>query len=190
MAKTYIATKGAPFKKVLAQKYGKELERISNLNNGQLDAKNVVETAKDKSSPLHDYFEWDTSKAAENFRVYQARLLINHITVIVKYNGSQRETKAFFSVNSTPDGEKMNKTYVTINRVLGEPELRSQVIKTALSEAEYWKSKYTQYVELGKIFNAIEQTKKKVKVIPLITVNKIKKVKNKKKKIAQVVSYH
>jgi len=179
----YIATKGAPFKKSLAQAYGRELEKISNLNNGQMDAEDVVEAAGNPSNPLHDYFEWDNTDAANSHRLYQARNLINHITVIVSYNGSQKETKAFFSVNSTPEGEQMNKTYVTIGRVLSEPQLREQVIKGALSEAEYWKTKYNQYVELGKIFNAIEQTKKKI--VPLTYT--IKK-KPKKKKVAQRVT--
>ena len=166
--KKYIATNGAPFKKELAQVFGRELEKISKDNNGKMAAKDVVEAAKNPNNPLHNYFEWDDSEAANRHRLWQARNLINHLTVVVKYNGSQKEHKAFFSVNSTPTGEKMNKTYVTISKVLEEPQLREQVIKDALREIEYWKTKYEQYLELKKIFNAIEQTKKKV--LPHISI--------------------
>jgi hypothetical protein len=40
--------------------------------------KEILEKAKDPKSPLHKYFEWDNSKAGEQYRIYQARHLARH----------------------------------------------------------------------------------------------------------------
>ncbi len=160
--KKYIATQGAPFRKANVQIYGEELNKIASNNSGQLNPEDVIEAAKNTNNPLHEYFDWDDTEAANKYRLFQARNMINHITVSVQYNGSQKEHKAFFSVNSTPEEKAKNRTYITIDRVLNEPVLRGQVIKDALKEIEYWKRKYAEYLELRKIFKAIEETKKKI----------------------------
>jgi transcriptional regulator with PAS, ATPase and Fis domain len=146
-----------------AEIYGKELDKIAEKKNGTLKPADVVEEARDVNSPLNEYFEWEDSEAAERWRIYQARQLINHIQITIKYDHTQKSQRAFLSVNETPAEADKNKVYVTIERVLNEPELRAQVIYKALKDAEYWQSRYNEYAELGRIFKAIGQTKKKLK---------------------------
>ena len=169
--KIYRATKGAPFSKSDAQIYGMELDKISKENNGHLVAEEVVNKAEDRRNPLHNYFEWDDTTAGQRHRLWQARNLINHITVVIKYDHTQKEQKAFFSVNSTPNEKTKNVVYVNVEKVLSEPELRDQVLLRALTEIEYWQEKYAQYKELIKIFSAIKYTKK-------VVSKKLKKKKN------------
>lgn len=57
-----------------------ELERIA--DGGRLTASGVVRRARQKSSPLHEYFEWDDSVAAHQHRLWQARQLIKRITIV------------------------------------------------------------------------------------------------------------
>ena len=48
-----------------------KLLELSKKNN--LTAREIVEEARKKNSPLHDFFEWDDSIAAEKYRLAQAR---------------------------------------------------------------------------------------------------------------------
>lgn len=61
-----------------------ELSRLSSEN--LLDAENVVLAAKDPESPLHDYFEWDDSKAAHTYRLVQARRIIRTVQFEVTHS--------------------------------------------------------------------------------------------------------
>lgn len=162
MKKIYKATKGSPFGKKQAQVYGECLDRITEKYNGTLKPEFVVEEAKSNNSPLHNYFDWDSKSASQKWRLFQARNLINHIVVIVKYDNKKSEQKAFFSINKNPDEEEKNKVYVTFERALSEPDLRKQVLKQAIAEAIYWEDKYKEYQELDKVFRAIEITRKRV----------------------------
>jgi len=160
--KKFKATKGARFSQKEAQIYGEELDRISKENNGTLSPSDVVEKARNRRNPLHEYFEWNDNKAGEGYRIYQARNLINHIVVVIKYDHKQKEHKAFLSVNETPQEIKKNKIYVTIERVLSEPKLRQQILNEAIKEIEFWQERYHEYKELGRIFRAIKSTKRKI----------------------------
>lgn len=162
MKKTYKATNGAQFSQEEARVYGRELDKIAEKNGGQLKPVEVVEKARNIKNPLHHYFDWDNDKAAEKFRIEQARHLINHITVVIRYDHKEKEHKAFFSVNSTPGEKQKNKIYVTMERVLSESELKEQILVEAIEEAEYWKDKYAEYRELSRIFHAIKETKRKI----------------------------
>lgn len=52
-----------------------ELER----DNGRLAPADVVDAARDPTSPLHSHFTWDDSEAAEKYRLMQARTLIRTV---------------------------------------------------------------------------------------------------------------
>ena len=162
VGKKYKATLGAPFKKSKVQKYGECLNKLSEKHNGRLKPQYVVDEARSSSSPLHDYFDWDDSVAAEKYRIYQARNLINHITVEISYDNEKQDVKGWFSVNSTPNDERLNKVYVTVDRVINEPELRNQILISAIQEADYWKEKYQQYTEFSSICKAIALVKSKI----------------------------
>ncbi len=75
--------KGWSARGVKAQVAGDELERIRKANDGRLDAKQVVEEARPEGAPLHDTLTWDDSKAAEQFRIREARDLIRCIRILV-----------------------------------------------------------------------------------------------------------
>ena len=179
VTKKYKATSGAPFDKNKVQVYGRELDKISQKNNGTLTPTDVVEEAKDENNPLHEVFDWDVRKAAEKYWLHQARQLINHITVEVKFDHTSREQKAWVSMDETPDAVATNIKYIDVVRVLTEKPLREQMLLGAIKEAEYWQERYNEYRELNKIFASIKLTKKKIqsklKVKTKAKVNKPKK---------------
>jgi hypothetical protein len=54
-----------------AQKVGEALAEIASRHGGQLTEQAILGAAKDPSSPLHGYFEWDDKKAAAKWREQQ-----------------------------------------------------------------------------------------------------------------------
>ncbi len=64
-----------------------ELSRIKNVY-GSLRPEHIVNESRGKKAPLHSLFEWDDSKAAEHYRLQQARTIINNVVVTVVSNGA------------------------------------------------------------------------------------------------------
>lgn len=59
------------------------LQDLCTLNKGRLTPQNVVADARNRNSPLHDIFEWDDAKAADQYRLEQARELIRSVKIEV-----------------------------------------------------------------------------------------------------------
>jgi hypothetical protein len=124
-----------------------------------LTAETILDEAKKKSSPLHNFFDWDNTTAGEKWRLQQARILINEVKVIV----NSKERYAFENVRITvcDQPEETTREYKPIMEILSKEEYRKQVIKQALENATYWKEKYSEYNELKPIFVSINKVKKK-----------------------------
>lgn len=62
----------------------------------------IVEAARAPTHYLHQFFEWDDAKAAESYRVQQARMLIASLKILVTDadEGDLRRAKAFYSVTN------------------------------------------------------------------------------------------
>lgn len=60
------------------------LEKIRVRNDGVLRPDDVVKDARNESSPLHSFFTWDDTEAANQFRLDQARTLIRNVKVEYK----------------------------------------------------------------------------------------------------------
>lgn len=118
-----------------------ELKRISIAYNGALTPENVVAEAKKKSSILHKFFEWNDDKAAEQYRLQQARNLINNIQVTVVAHGKSRDVGAFEVVSITGGGRAYKSIDVmTINDI-------NQVRIATLADMQRIKEKLEYYTE-------------------------------------------
>ena len=144
--KQYFARVGSPFKKGEAQKYGERLEYITLKNRGRVTPEMVVEEAKLKSSVFHNYFEWNNTEAAEQYRLQQARSLINHIVEVVVIEGKQSKQRSFFSINNGGG----NKAYVTIRTAVTKSNYRIQLLNQLISTME-------NVTELMKMFRSYEK---------------------------------
>lgn len=60
-----------------------ELERIREKHN-KLTPDVIIEESRDESAPLHSAFEWNDSRAAEEYRKTQARYLVRSIEVTIE----------------------------------------------------------------------------------------------------------
>ena len=61
-----------------AQKCYEEIQQIGE----EVTPLQVLDRAKDKSSELHKCFDWNNSVAADKWRLYQARSVLNHLIVV------------------------------------------------------------------------------------------------------------
>jgi len=156
--KVYSWKDGAAIK-VDAQKVGERLEWLEKRHNGLLSAEAVLADAKKKSSPLNKAFEWDDSKAAEQYRLDQARALIRSITVEIKQvkTNPPKPVRAYVNVKRNDD-----RGYAPIHTAMTDSDMRQQVLKRAWRELKTWHDRYKEIEELAAVFSAIEQTQDKI----------------------------
>lgn len=127
---------------------------------GTLSPEAVVKAAKAKGSPLHDYFDWDDTEAARCWRLAQAGHLIRRVRVRL-VESKQEPIRAFVSLTSDrtagrPGEVSGSGVYRPIERVLGDVELRAQLLDDALHEMRAFKSKYSRLSELREVFSAMD----------------------------------
>lgn len=138
-----------------AQVAGDELERIRTHNNGRLESLDVVEAARPEEAPLHPAFEWDDAKAAEAFRVEQAKYIIRHVDVVMDSKaGEPTPIRAFVSVKREDD-----RSYTSTSHALSDPDLRKQVVEAAWRELQAWRARHAELIEFANVFAVIEEAK-------------------------------
>jgi hypothetical protein len=133
-----------------AQTVGKYLER--QFPRGQVTPEALVKVARSRSCPLHKYFEWDDRKAAQKYRLHQARQILRAIVI----ESNDMDIPAYHSVIVVAGNEE-HQSYVALNRCRASPNLWNQVLRAALVEARAWSSRYQAYQELAPIREAIQQ---------------------------------
>lgn len=112
---------GKTFRGVDAQTAGEELERIRNASGGKLATQEVVRWAAEPDSPLHACFTWDNEKAAQEFRLEEARSLIR--SVVVVKNDDDKPQPAFWNVaiaTPRPDSDPVVEQYYQSAAVIQE----------------------------------------------------------------------
>lgn len=98
---------------------------------GALRAEDVVEEARSAKSPLHDWFEWDDSVAAEQYRLQQARQLVREIRVERVSDGAAATEHVFVNVRRLGDDEPQ--AYRTTDDVRAKGEYLHDVHRQRLA---------------------------------------------------------
>lgn len=146
--------KGARSGNEVAQVVGEHLEIVRQQNEGRLEPEGVVAEAVNPNSPLHAYFEWDDTEAAQQYRLSQARNLIR--AVVVRYRetpeGGPKTTRAFVSVT-----KEDRRSYVPVTTAMSDAEMRAQVIRKAWGEMQAFKARYRHLQEFGLLFASLEE---------------------------------
>jgi hypothetical protein len=97
---------------------------------GYIEPSRVVEAARDPDNPLHDEFEWDIDKAAEQQWIEQARRLIRLVKVEITVE--HREIRAVGYVVD-PDRPAGSRRYVDISVAARHREQAHQIIADEMS---------------------------------------------------------
>ena len=135
------------------------IEAISDIakkSNGELTPAAVLDSASDPKSPLHSYFTWDNTEAAQKWRIHQARSLIASVIIKMEPQAEQVPIRAYVNLKSD-DGQG----YHHLNEVMKNPVMRQAMLDRALRELEFFQSRYSSLSELSEIWNALGKLKTK-----------------------------
>jgi hypothetical protein len=108
---------------------------------GVITPDKIVKEASNKNSLLHPIFEWDDSKAGHNYRLQQARTLLNNIEVTIISDGEPVKISNY-EVTSIKDGYKSIDSFT--------PADFDYVKNSILRELSYLKGKLKTYKEFEK----------------------------------------
>lgn len=135
------------------QAIGEALAAVAEGRNGELVPSEVVDAARDASSPLHPHFEWDDGVAAEKYRLDQARDIIRCIRV-EKIGDNVEPARAFLSIadNGT--------SYRSIQEVRSSPDLQAKLLGAAERDLDAFT---TRYRALKDICEIVETAKTAIK---------------------------
>lgn len=135
------------------QRIGEALEAIRLEHAGELHPQAVVERARPPESPLHRYFEWNDLKAADTYRVDQARALIRSIRVID--DDDDRSRPAFLSIRADA-----GIAYRSIEDVMNNGDLRERLLLQAKRDLDAWTERYR---ELREIVELVEPARRELR---------------------------
>lgn len=139
---------------VKAQVAGEEIARLEEASGGSLMPETIVKSAKKKSSPIHNCFEWDDTKAAEVYRRRQASEMMRKIVVVYEDNGKEETIRAFVSI-----ADEDNKSYASTARVLSDDDLLENVRQQIIVDLKALKKKWKQFKDddgLAAIWAAVD----------------------------------
>lgn len=127
---------------------------------GRISPADVLDEAKDESSPLHEYFEWDDDEAAERYRLAQASSLIRRWRGSIMRVDEKTKTVVLTTARrvQSPSLERGNgsRGYVTVEAIMADPAMRSDMIRTVLKELQAYRRRYADLVALSDIWSAID----------------------------------
>ena len=120
----------------------KEVKKLEG-KKGYITPEDLLTEAKNPKSPLHSMFEWDNTKAAREYRLWQARQIIDHIKITIE----EREVGAYHNLKVVI-GNVKRQGYFPINTILSNVDMHKQVLAIAVGELRYWQNKYRDLKEL------------------------------------------
>lgn len=123
---------------------------------GLLRPEKLVEAAESPTHPLHNRFVWDDSEAARLFRIQQAREVIRSYTIDIP------ETKIKVRALTSLDIDRISGGYRWTLEVVERPDLRQEMVRTALHELKNIENKYRHLEELASIWSTIEEKSSEV----------------------------
>jgi len=136
----------------------RELKHIEKTHSGTLKPEYVVDSAEHKSSPLHEYFEWDDTVASHKWRLQQASSMIISIYDVRNEIGG-KEVRHYANVILRDSEERV---FVPTTKVMKDSFLRNQFLQQALQDAKLFQAKYSTLGELASVFKAIDRVLVKV----------------------------
>lgn len=136
-----------------AKAVGGHLEMLRAKCKGELTPEDVLADARHNNSPLHSFFEWDDSAAAEQHRLQQARGLIRAVVAVyVRPDKPAVRQRAYIHVP-----EPSAPHYREASHVMSQTKTRDMVMKQALSELHAWKKKYKDLQEFAALIDIIDR---------------------------------
>lgn len=127
------------------------IRRIVRRHDGVCAPAALVAAARNDES-IRPAFEWDDTKAAADWRIHQARRILNTIRVVVE--GQDAPVPAYVHVTRLTSKGVVN-GYMETRRALAGPT-REGVLRDALSLLQGARRRYGQLDELSEVWAALD----------------------------------
>lgn len=114
----------------------------------------LVDEARPESSPLHPLFQWDDTKAAEQYRVSQARRIIGSLKVV--YHEMERMAPAFVHVRQMT-GEGVVDGYIETELAMANSKMRAAVLADAKRQLKGLRTRYGLLEELASVWEELDR---------------------------------
>ena len=139
-----------PLYPVSAQIAGEQIDRIIK-ENGEITPQLLLDNSRSEDAPLHCCFEWNDDVAAERYRLYQSRKIIQNITISQDTSsGEPVLARAFVSTSKNPEKGR----FVPLNVALNNEATRQQVLENAYAELKSFKNKYETLLNISELFKS------------------------------------
>lgn len=117
---------------------------------GKLTPALVLDEARDPNHPLHHRFQWDDSKAAEAYRLQQARDLIRSVRVTYREATEKEQSRAVRGFVAPRSPDKPNE-YIPVEEALADPLTRKLLLKQMERQWQDMKRQYGHMVEFWQL---------------------------------------
>lgn len=107
----------------------------------------VLDAARDVSSPLHAFFEWDDSAAAEAFRLIQATGLIRSVRVKVTTSDEEERSVRGFLPARIAGRELPPGAYIPQDDIVNDPAAKEAVLRQMQRDIASCKRRYEHLAE-------------------------------------------
>ncbi len=136
-------------------------ELLLQKHEGHISPGILLEAAKDPASPFHTLFEWDDTKAGDNFRLMQAASIIRRWkgSVMRIDQGEQKVVIQTIRRVQSPKGSRKNgqASYETVEQIMSDPAKRSDMVRTVRKELLSYRQRYAELTELAAVWREIDR---------------------------------
>lgn len=141
----FAAMPGGVLNSETAKIAGNEITRIEE-KYGAVKPQLLVKESKPPTAPLHSYFTWDNSLAAEKWREDEARHIIRSVRIIQPDipHAEQPTIRCFVSVTASDTESRFEgHGYISAERAFDDEAYKAQVLASAKAEILHWQRKYS-----------------------------------------------
>lgn len=142
-----------------------EVNRIADENKERVTADMILDSAKRKNSPMHDYFEWDNTVAGKKYREQQARKLIRGITVTIVSRKIEIKSVAYVR---DPKCENNEQGYVSVASVRTDEDIARDVL---LDEFTRVSGALTRARNLAAVFDLVDDVDAFIEKVDLMKIH-------------------
>lgn len=126
----------------------------------EVTPKDVLADAHDRSSPYHDYFEWNDKKAAAKQRLHQARQLLGNLKVIYHDElGNEVKVREYVRlVSESPATHELRSGYFPRVRAMSNSDLEQQCVEGAIKGLESWQTRWRGFKRIEAAYAGVQAT--------------------------------
>jgi hypothetical protein len=131
-----------------------ELERIR--GGDPLKLQDVVDESKPKKAVLHPEFEWSNPTAANLWRLYEARKIVQSVEIVDEKSEKPYRAYEATIIPATEVEDAPERVFRPVEEIMADPDLRDELLGRAINDVLALKRRYSGLQELSQVFSAMD----------------------------------